>query len=92
MPTDEAHIEIYMASSAAYEALIDPHLLKEQEVDIEYVSVARILYYLGYISPVKEIHDILVSVSVTADILDQVRIVRPLLAVHINEGLSASQL
>lgn len=89
MPTDEENKELYTLISNAREALTQGDIDADL---VEQVTVARVLYQLGYISCIDEYRGVVDTADLSEEILHKAAGLSKKLIHDINTGLTESQL
>ena len=89
VPTDEENPEVFRVVCAAREALVSG--LYDEEL-VEQVTVARVLYHVGYLSCIPAYDGVVNVLLVNKDVLTQAVSISSELVLDINKGLLESQL
>ena len=88
LPTDEVHVAVYELLHDAYMHLVHTQYLKESET----LTVARLLYMLGYLSCTPAYRGLVDTAVISEDALARTTALLPSLIEDINGGLAQSQL
>lgn len=89
MPTEEENPAVFTIVTNAYDALLDT---SADEALIERLTVARLLYQLGYLSCTEEYKGCIDMVDISDETIERVNQYGTKLILHINAGLTESQL